>query len=1048
MKKYIEWVIRRRFWVMGLVFLVTALAIHQAQNLRIIIDPNTMLPQSHPYISTGVEVEKVFGSKYIVVIGVTPKTGNIYQPVVLEKIQRMTAEFLQSPGIIKENLLSLSARRAKNISGNTEGMEVTPLMSSVPKTDFKMAELKASVERNSVYIDSIVSRDSRTTSIIVEFRDDPGGFRAIMDKIEPIVARERDASVEINIGGAPNFLAHIEIYSERMGFLLPIAILVLSLVLFEAFRSKQGLILPLVTGVIAVIWGVGVMGASNIPMDVFNATTPILILAVATGHAVQMLKRYYEEYFLLRKTTGLSFRDANNQAVISSLVNVGPVMIVAGTVASMGFFSLTIFEISTVRTFGIFTGIGILATLILEMTFIPALRSFLTPPKDRDMRHENKRRVWDRITAAIARLVTGAHRGKLYIGAAIFIILSLIGMNKVVVDNSMKSYFSSSLMLIKDDKVLNERFGGTNTVFVLVEGAGIDAIKDTETLKAMDKLQEFIKEQPYVGKTVSITDYIKRMNQAMHGDNPEFYKIPESGDLVSQYLLLYSMSGEPGDFDTYVDYDYRLANITVFIKSDSSANFESLVHKINDFTAKNFPKDVRVRVGGGLAEGAALSEVMVHGKVLNIVQIGAVVFLISSIIFRSMVAGMLVMLPLLVAVLANFGFLGWTGIPLNISTSLISAMAVGIGADYAIYLIYRIRDELKIGIDEVSAIHNVLSTAGKAILFVAMAVAGGYGVLLLSFGFHIHQWLAILIAVAMIVSAFSALLLIPALIITFRPRFIFGKEHEKLNPVIASIMMFVIVIGISTNSRDAFSSEPDLNKIMETNSVVFKVLDSVSDSTFVLTNKNGQERIRKTFSTTKLQSNGIDNMRMTRLLSPPDVKGTVSLLIENSEKDDDIWVYLPALKKVRRLVASNKKDSFVGTDFSNADVIGYKVSEWSYKALREETLNEQVCYVIEAIPKNDIVKTNTGYSRRVVWIRKDNFATIKSEFWDETGEMLKTATFTDMKLVDSKRGKWQAMRLEANNLQTGHRTIISMENFKVNQGIENEFFTTRYMEKE
>jgi outer membrane lipoprotein-sorting protein len=159
-------------------------------------------------------------------------------------------------------------------------------------------------------------------------------------------------------------------------------------------------------------------------------------------------------------------------------------------------------------------------------------------------------------------------------------------------------------------------------------------------------------------------------------------------------------------------------------------------------------------------------------------------------------------------------------------------------------------------------------------------------------------------------------------------------------------------------------------------------------------------------------------------------------------------IYLPALKKVRRLVSSNKKDSFVGTDFSNGDVIGYKVSEWNHKLLKEEVLDGQACYVIESTPKTEEIKNNSGYSKRIGWLRKDNLMSVKSEFFDEAGEMLKTMTFNDVQLVDAKRGKWQAMRLEANNLQTGHRTIIKFENFKVNQQVKDEFFTTRYMEKE
>ncbi len=1051
MQGYIEGVIRHRYVVIILAVLITAMAIFQAKNLKIIIDPNTMLPQSHPYVLTSNQVEKIFGSKYVVVVGITPVQGDIYQPVVLEKVQRMTAAFLQTPGVVKENLLSLASRRAKNIAGSAEGLEVKPLMANVPVGAAQIQELKAAAKKNPVYFNSILSADGKTTAILVEFTDGPGGFRAMLAKVNAVVEREKDPRVEINVGGLPSFLASIEVYSERMKFLFPIAVLILSLVLFEAFRTKQGLILPLVTAGLAVAWSVGVMGASGIPMDVFNSATPILILAVATGHAVQLLKRYYEEYYRLRSTTDLTPRVANNQAVVASLMRVGPVMIVAGLVASLGFFSLMIFKISTVRTFGIFTGIGVLAALILEMTFIPALRSILSPPSDADRKREQTKRIWYRVTAKMADWVTGPARRRIYIGLALFVLLAMLGMNRVVVDNSIKSYFAPELGFEQDDRALNGRLGGTNTLYLFIEGQAEDAIKNPKTLRAMEELQRFLETQPYVGKTVSIADFLKRMNQALHEDDPAFFIIPDSQELVSQYLLLYSMSGEPGDFDSYVDYGYRSANMTVFLKTDSSAYVEKLIEKINAYTATHFDPEVHIGIGGSVPQGAALNEVMVYGKVLNIMQIAAVVFIISSLIFRSVVAGMLVLLPLLIAVLTNFGLMGWSGILLNTSTSLISAMAVGIGADYAIYLIYRLREELMNGVEEIIAVRTVITTAGQAILFVAIAVSAGYGVLLLSFGYNLHKWLAILIAAAMMMSSLSALLLIPALILSFRPNFIFRRIAVRNNSLTAAAATLALALSLSLQPHQAEAAPAagaELMEIMEKNFIVSKVPDSVADATFTLINKTGQERVRKTFGTTKLQENGIDNMRMTRFLSPPDVKGTVSLLIEHADKDDDIWIYLPALKKVRRLVSNNKKDSFVGTDFSYADVIGYKVGEWHYTLLKEETIDGQPCYVVEAIPKNEAVQSSNGYSKRIGWLRKDNFMTVKSEFWDESGQMLKVSTFTDIQLVDQKRGKWQAMRLEANNLQTGHRTIIKFDNFKANQQVKDEFFTTRYMEKE
>lgn len=246
----------------------------------------------------------------------------------------------------------------------------------------------------------------------------------------------------------------------------------------------------------------------------------------------------------------------------------------------------------------------------------------------------------------------------------------------------------------------------------------------------------------------------------------------------------------------------------------------------------------------------------------------------------------------------------------------------------------------------------------------------------------------------------------------------------------------------------AHAAAPDLADIVAKSQAVNKMVDSTSNATFTLINKDGQKRVRKTYGVSKLEPNGHDNMRMTRFLAPGDIKGTVSLLVEHSAADDDMWIYLPALKKVRRLVASNKKDSFVGTDFSYGDVIGHKVADWTYALVKEEAQDGADCYVIEATPKSDDVRDNSGYSKRVLWIRKDNAYPIKGEMWDEAGQPYKTFHMTDIKEVDPARHKWQAMTMEADDLQSGHKTVISFENYKVNQKVRNDFFTTRYMERE
>jgi len=171
-------------------------------------------------------------------------------------------------------------------------------------------------------------------------------------------------------------------------------------------------------------------------------------------------------------------------------------------------------------------------------------------------------------------------------------------------------------------------------------------------------------------------------------------------------------------------------------------------------------------------------------------------------------------------------------------------------------------------------------------------------------------------------------------------------------------------------------------------------------------------------------------------------------LVEHADRDDDMWVYLPALKKVRRLASSNKKDSFVGTDLSYGDVIGHKVRDWNYKLIGEQDAAGQRLYVIECIPKTTEVAANSGYSKRIHWINSESFVAEKSEFYDAQGQLLKTAISAEIRRMDDKKGRWQPMHVEVHQHQTGHTTVIEFNRFSVSQGVSDEFFSPRYMEKE
>jgi hypothetical protein len=436
---------------------------------------------------------------------------------------------------------------------------------------------------------------------------------------------------------------------------------------------------------------------------------------------------------------------------------------------------LTAFPTLTIRVFGIFTATGILSAVILEMTFIPAFRSFIAAPKRYETEREQIKDWLDRITNGIMEVIVNKRWGLLFGTLAAVVVLLLGGIQVLVVDNSLKGNFKPESVVRMDDVPLNAGMGGTNTLYLLIEGPEADAIKNPAALRAMEAVQQHLQEKyQLVGKTQSLADFMKRMNKAMHADDPKEDRLPDTRELNAQYLLLYSMSGDPGDFDTYVDYEYKSAVIWAYLKTDSTAYIEEIIADLRPFVAREFPPGYKISIGGGMAQGAALNEVMVKGKLLNIGMIAASIYTISSLVLRSPLAGLLVLIPLSLAVLANFGVMGLTGIRLDIGTAAVSAMAVGVGADYAIYLIYRLREEIqKHGVCD-DALRVTLATAGKAVIYVALAVGLGYSILMFT-GFGMHTRLGFLVAVAMVVSCLSAITLLPAVLCLVRPRFAFGN---------------------------------------------------------------------------------------------------------------------------------------------------------------------------------------------------------------------------------------------------------------------------------
>ena len=252
-------------------------------------------------------------------------------------------------------------------------------------------------------------------------------------------------------------------------------------------------------------------------------------------------------------------------------------------------------------------------------------------------------------------------------------------------------------------------------------------------------------------------------------------------------------------------------------------------------------------------------------------------------------------------------------------------------------------------------------------------------------------------------------------------------------------------VGMTTATRAADQRARD---IMEKNFFVTKVSSLQLESTMVLINDKGQRRERRSTGLIKLQPNGVDSKLVVRFSTPADIKGTSFLQVEHIDGDDDLWIYLPALKKSRRLVASNKKDSFVGSDFSYGDISLPRVDQYRHTLLRSEKVDGVDCHVVESVPATDTVGANSGYSKKVTWVRSDNFVETKVEYYDLAGRLWKTQKVSRHELVEPQKARWFPLQREMTNHQNGHRTVISMGKVTPGVALPDETFTTRYIERE
>jgi uncharacterized protein len=758
-------VIRLRWLVLALLLVVTAVLANGARRLHIEANPDRLLPQEHPYIQTLNDLYATFGDKNLVVIGLFPHDRQVFTPTFLAKLDAITRRVERLPGVNPALVSSIAAPHAKDIRGTADGIEVQPLMETPPADAAGAEAVRRRVFANDMYLGTLVATDGSVAGIQASFdlTETTPDYLSLYRAVKAAIAEAEDGTFDVTLSGPVVYAARLTEHTARTLLFFPLALVVIGLVHYHAFRTVQGLVLPLVTALMAVVWAMGLMGLLGIALDPSNIATPVLILAVAAGHAVQVLKRFYEEY---ERTNDV------HEALVEAMRRVGPVMLAAGLVAALSFCSLATFDLASIRTFGLLSAFGIVSALVIELFGIPALRAMLPPPAAREREREAAAHPrMDAFLAACGRLAIGPNAWRVLAVTALVVAACVALASRLHIDMSYRRALGASDPVFLGDARVNAALAGTNTLTLMVEGPGEGSMEEPAVLRAIAGLEQRLQSEPGVGTAMSYVDFLGRMHRTLNADRPDAGDLPTTKRMAAQYLFLYGISGGEQSLDTLLTPAHDKAKIRFLTHDDSTRYGDRLIAIVRDTVARTFPAGYTVRFSGSLASVSAATQVMVEGKARNILQIAGIIVLVAGVLLRSAVGGLLVATPLVLTVAVNFGIMGALGLPLDTNTATISALAVGIGADYAIYFLFRLREELVQEPGLAAALRRALATSGKAVLFVSSAIAAGYLTLCLS-GFSHYVRMGGLIAAAMVVASTSALVLLPALVDVIRPRFL------------------------------------------------------------------------------------------------------------------------------------------------------------------------------------------------------------------------------------------------------------------------------------
>ena len=719
MRKFGEFILKNRIALIIGIFIITILCIFSLPDLRMEDDETTWFQKGDPILKTYGEFKETFEWGEFAVVAY--ESNNPFTEEEITYLSHLSQELEKVPFV--SEVISLTA--VDDIVGTEEGLEIKPLIKGNHLSDEEIIGLKRRIDLNPFLKGSLVSDDYKTVGIILSLDIPKEGERAFSNIAEEISATIREilhkehekTNRKFFLGGSIIMDSEVSSMMEKdIRKFFPLSMLLVAVMLFLIFRDFYSILFPLITVSLALVWTLGLKGVLSSPITPISTTLFALITVIGIANSVHLISHYRIEILQLND---------RKQALLETYSRAGKPCLFTSLTTAVGFGSLVISNIPAIRNLGIFASFGIMCAFILSMILVP-VGLLLTKANPKTMDKEGHK-VIGNILKGIAKFNL-RHPKPIVIFGGVIVLFMAIGIMRIQVEGSMMEYLKKNSTLRKDTEFLDENLAGVSSIEVIISGKE-DSFKNPLILKKIEGLQKLVENYPEVSLSYSLVDYIKLINRALNNDDELHFNIPETREAIAQSLLLYEMSGGI-EIEKFSTIDYDMARISIRTYQMDEKKRGALIENIKSYTDRNFNR-FNAKITGFDNLVHRVTGRIVSTQIQSLGLAFLVILGLMLVLFGSK-GGLVSILPNIFPIVFVLGLMGYARFYLNIATSIIASIAIGIVVDDTIHYFFHFRHELSLIGNRGIAMENALQRVGRALCFTSLILVLGFSIFLLS----------------------------------------------------------------------------------------------------------------------------------------------------------------------------------------------------------------------------------------------------------------------------------------------------------------------------